>query len=217
MGPLWLPRRQCGQRQQSGAVVRVLTSPRESGADAGGSGPAAPCLRRWPWRPPCGAGARLRRGRLRVQAEVSVTPNETGAAVPWQTSRVLPRFRRETAAPSAPPRRGAAASGCPSGRQRQSQPRARPGSPSAPPAPSHSRFWPDVCPVTSGRFPGEPALIAGSPETRTGLPPSSGSPGTRWFPGRRGTAVPPLVCVSPSRLLPLSPDDGWDALRSAPL
>lgn len=33
-----------------------------------------------------------------------MTPNETGAAVPWQTSRVLPRFWRETAAPSAPPR-----------------------------------------------------------------------------------------------------------------
>lgn len=44
-----------------------------------------------------------------------MTPNETGAAVPWQTSRVLPRFRRETAAPSAPPRRGAAASGAPRG------------------------------------------------------------------------------------------------------
>lgn len=105
MGPLWLPRRQCGQRQQSGAVVRVLTSPRESGADAGGSGPAAPCLRRWPWRPPCGAGARLRRGRLRVRAEVSVTPNETGrcgplADVPGLASVPAGNSRPERPAPA---------------------------------------------------------------------------------------------------------------------
>lgn len=190
MGPLWLPRRQCGQRQQSGAVVRVLTSPRESGADAGGSGPAAPCLRRWPWRPPCGAGARLRRGRLRVQAEVSVTPNETGRCGPLADVPRLASVPAGNCRPERPAPAGSSGLRVPLGAAAPKQPRARPGSPSAPPAPSHSRFWPDVCPVTSGRFPGEPALIAGSPETRTGLPLSSVAQGLAGFRGGVGLRSP---------------------------